>query len=277
MTNETPQFFANRDDRRLFSVLHRPHTAATRDLAVVFCAPLFEEKLWGHRVLVNFARHLAARGIGVLRFDYFGDGESEGRFEDASVASRLRDIAAAIKYCREQLNANKVCLLGLCYGATLALLAGLDPELAVAAMVAWSPVIDGERYVNDILRGHLSAQMVVHRKVIHDREALIGQILANQPVNIEGYEIGRELFTQMRDVDLLAKLREAHRPVLVQQIAPAERVEAQYAPVGSLGNAAVQFETVSEPKFWTQQKSVFPACDALFGKTTDWLLAHAGP
>jgi hypothetical protein len=106
---------------------------------------------------------------------------------------------------------------------------------------------------------------------------LIGQILANQPVNIEGYEIGRELFTQMRDVDLLAKLREAHRPVLVQQIAPAERVEAQYAPVGSLGNAAVQFETVSEPKFWTQQKSVFPACDALFGKTTDWLLAHAGP
>ena len=275
MTNETPQFFANRDNQRLFSVLHRPHAAAARDLAVVFCAPLFEEKLWSHRVLVNFARHLAARGVGVLRFDYFGDGESDGRFEDASVASRLRDIADAMKFCRDQLKARTVCLLGLCYGATLALFAGLDPELAVAAVVAWSPIIDGERYINDILRAHLSAQLVVHRKVIHDREALIGQILANQPVNIEGYEIGRELYSQMREVDLLAKLREANRPLLVQQIAPHERVESQYAALATLGNTAVQFEMIGELKFWTQQKSVFPTCDALFGKTTDWLLMHA--
>jgi alpha/beta superfamily hydrolase len=275
MTNETPQFFANRDNQRLFSVLHRPHTSAARDLAVVFCAPLFEEKLWSHRVLVNFARHLAACGVGVLRFDYFGDGESDGRFEDASVASRLRDIADALKFCREQMKTRTVCLLGLCYGATLALFAGLDPELAVAAVVAWSPVIDGERYINDILRAHLSAQLVVHRKVIHDREALIGQILANQPVNIEGYEIGRELYSQMREVDLLAKLREANRPLLVQQIAPHERVESQYAALATLGNTAVQFEMINELKFWTQQKSIFPTCDALFGKTTDWLLMHA--
>jgi hypothetical protein len=276
MTNETPQFFVNRDGQRLFSVLHRSHVSAAHDLAVVFCAPLFEEKLWSHRVFVNYARHLAARGVGVLRFDYFGDGESEGTFENASVSTRLRDIADAVNFCHEQLRAKTVCLLGLCYGATLAMCAGLDPDLAVAAVIAWAPVLDGERYINDILRAHLTSQMVLHRKIIHDREALIAQILANQPVNIEGYEIGRELFSQMREVDVLSKLRGARRPLLVQQIAPAARVESQYAPIESLDNSAVQFEMVSELKFWTQQKSVFPTCDALFGKTTDWLLTHAG-
>src|SRR3982751_2205696 len=97
MTNETPQFFPNRENQRLFSVLHRVPSA---NLAGVVCPPLFDEKLWSHRVLVNFARFVAARGVSVLRFDYFGDGESDGRFEDASVSTRLRDIEDAVDFCR---------------------------------------------------------------------------------------------------------------------------------------------------------------------------------
>jgi alpha/beta superfamily hydrolase len=275
MTRETPQFFTNRDGRRLFSVLHRPQDAGARGLAVVVCAPLFEEKLWSHRVLVHFARHLASQGVAVLRFDYFGDGESEGRFEDASVDSRLRDVADAVHHCRAQTDAGAVALVGLGYGGTLAVSAGVAPEAGIAGVVAWSPVIDGDRYVNDLLRANLSAQMVVHRKVIHDREALIAQILDNQPVSIEGYEIGRELFTQMRALDLLATLRDSRRPMLVQQIAPAPRVESQYAALPGLGNPAVKFEVVTELKFWTQQKNVFPPCAELFARTHEWLSAQA--
>jgi uncharacterized protein len=275
MTRETPQFFANRDGRRLFSVLHRPQDDGARGLAVVVCAPLFEEKLWSHRVLVHFARHLAAQGVAVLRFDYFGDGESEGRFEDASVESRLRDVADAVQYCRSQTEAAAVALVGLGYGGTLAVSAGAAPEAGIAGVVAWSPVIDGDRYVNDLLRANLSAQMVVHRKVIHDREALIAQILDNQPVSIEGYEIGRDLFTQMRKLDLLASLRATRRPMLIQQVAPAPRVESQYAALPGLGNPAVSFETVTELKFWAQQKSVFPPCNELFARTHEWLGAQA--
>src|SRR5689334_5188820 len=157
MTNtEKPQFFLNRDGQRLFGVLH--HGAAA-GLAVVVCAPLFDEKLWSHRVFVNFARYCAARGVSVLRFDYYGDGESEGRFEDASVSTRLRDIQDAIEFCRRETGAARVVLVGLAYGATLALRAALETSAQVAGVVAWSPVIDGKRYINDILRAHLSAQM----------------------------------------------------------------------------------------------------------------------
>jgi pimeloyl-ACP methyl ester carboxylesterase len=272
MTNiEKPQFFRNRNGQRLFAVLH--HGAAA-DLALVVCAPLFDEKLWSHRVFVNLARYLAARGVSVLRFDYYGDGESEGRFEDASVSTRLDDIHDAVEFCRRETGAARVILVGLGYGATLALRAALgSPAPAVAGVVAWSPVMDGKRYINDILRAHLSAQMLVHRKVIHDREALVGQILADQSVNIEGYEIARPLFTEMVEVDLVGLLRGARLPVLVQQIGPAERVDPQYAELAQIGGA-VQFEVVQELKFWTQQKKIYSACESLFQRTAQWVDAR---
>lgn len=272
MTNiEKPQFFLNRNGQRLFGVLHQ---GASPGLAVVVCAPLFDEKLWSHRVFVNLARYIAARGVSVLRFDYYGDGESEGRFEDASVSTRLRDIHDAVGFCRRETGAQRVVLVGLGYGATLALRAALDAASpAVAGVVAWSPVMDGKRYINDILRAHLSAQMLVHRKVIHDREALVGQILADQSVNIEGYEIARPLFTEMVDVDLVDLLRKATLPVLVQQIGPADRVDPQYQDLSQLAGA-VQFEVIQELKFWTQQKKIYSACETLFQRTAQWLDAR---
>jgi alpha/beta superfamily hydrolase len=272
MTNETPQFFLNRDGQRLFGVLHRVDSA---DSAVVVCAPLFDEKLWAHRVLVNFARFVAARGVPVLRFDYYGDGESDGRFEEASVSTRVRDIHDAVDFCCREARVSRVHLVGLGYGATLALRATLEQRHdAVAGVVAWAPVIDGERYLNDILRAHLSAQMLVHRKVIHDRPALVEQILRNESVNIEGYEIARPLFTEIVEANLLDLLRKATKPVLVQQIGPAPRVDAQYQELTQLAGTIVDFEVVQELKFWMQQKKIFPACDVLFERTAQWLASR---
>jgi uncharacterized protein len=272
MTNETPQFFLNRDGQRLFGVMHHVDSA---DQAVVVCAPLFDEKLWSHRVLVNFARFLAARGVSVLRFDYYGDGESDGRFEEASVSTRVRDIHDAVEFCCREAHVSRVHLVGLGYGATLALLATLEqcPD-SIAGVVAWSPVIDGERYLNDILRAHLSAQMLVHRKVIHDRPALIEQILRNESVNIEGYEIARPLFAEIVQAKPLDLLRNATKPVLVQQIGPAARVDAQYQELTQLVRTIVDFEIVQEGKFWLQQKKIFPACDVLFERTAQWLASR---
>lgn len=273
MTNETPQFFPNREGQRLFGVLHR--VADKADRAVVVCAPLFDEKLWSHRVLVNFARFLARGGVPVLRFDYFGDGESEGRFEEASVGTRLRDIRDAIDFCMRETGASRIHLVGLSYGATLALRAALEESHpAVAGIIAWAPVIDGNRYVNDILRVHLSAQMLVHRKVIHDREALVKRILADESVNIEGYEIGKPLYSQIVESDVVALLRTSNLPVLVQQIGPADRLDTQYQELSQL-TRPVEFEIVQELKFWTQQKKIYPPCDTLFARASDWLVKAA--
>lgn len=273
MTSERPQFFPNREGRRLFGILHEAQ-GSRQPLALVYCAPLFEEKLWSHRVAVNFARFMAERGVAVLRFDYFGDGESEGLFEQASVSSRLADIEDAARLCRSQTGAEQIYSLGLCYGATLALWAALSsPQLGGA--IGWAPVMNGERYLGDLLRAHLTAQMVLHRKVIHDREALIAQIESGRTVNVEGYEIARPLYSQMRELNLASRLLAADKPILVQQVSPGEALESQYAALQGGANPRLQFRKVREARFWTQQKSIFPSCDELFTSTADWVVSRA--
>lgn len=271
MSKEIPGFFLNRDQKRLYGILHRAESPVVRDrVAVVYCAPIFEEKLWSHRVGVNFARFLAEQGIDVLRFDYFGDGESEGLFEEASVSTRVNDIHAAVEFCRRETGAESVFLVGLSFGATLAL-AAAETSPSVAGVVAWAPVMNGERYIGDQLRIQLTAQMVVHRKILHDREELVRQILAGATINVEGYEIGKPLYQEMVAIDTLSVLRTTRKSVLVLQIAPAEKVDSQYAAIEKMHHGSVSFGAVRELKFWTQQKMVFPPCIDLFRRSADWI------
>jgi uncharacterized protein len=270
MAIETPEFFVNSRGQRLFSVLHLPDAPAT-DFAVVYCAPLFEEKLWSHRIMVNFARYLATLGITVLRFDYFGDGESEGRFEEASVSTRVQDIVDAAQHCLKRSGVSRVHLLGLGYGATLAIAAS-DHD-GVDRVMAWAPVFDGERYAGELLRAHLTSQMVVHRKIIHDREALIAQILSGQCVNLEGYEIGKPLYSEMVQLAPKRYLQNLLKQFAIVQIGPAERIDAQYAEFAASTRENLIFHRAREAKFWTQQKTVFAPCADLFAWTSEWFLA----
>jgi len=271
MPNEIPQFFLNSRRQRLYSILHLADaTQKQHDFAVVFCAPLFEEKLWSHRVLVNYARSLAAQGIAALRFDYFGDGESEGRFEEATVTSRVADILDAVEFCRSRAGVRRIVLLGLGYGAVLALAAARTGD--VDGIVAWAPIMSGEQYTSDLLRAHLGAQVVLHRKVIHDREALVQKIMNGEFVNIEGYEIGNPFFSELVATDTRKLIEEQTRPVVVVQIAPGERIDSQYASFAQSTDSRVQFFPVRELKFWAQQKTIYSPCELLFQRTTQWLI-----
>src|SRR6187399_3073600 len=51
---------------------------------------------------VRIARTLAGQGIGVLRFDFAGIGESDGPFSDTSFASNVDDITAACNAMAER-------------------------------------------------------------------------------------------------------------------------------------------------------------------------------
>ena len=48
--------------------------------------------------VVHISRSLAARGIGVLRFDFTGLGESEGEFSNTNFSSNISDLLAAVAY-----------------------------------------------------------------------------------------------------------------------------------------------------------------------------------
>jgi alpha/beta superfamily hydrolase len=278
MNKEKAFFFERSDGSRLFGILHPALSAncdRPSDTAIIYCNPIFEEHVCSHRISVNFARHAANRGYSVLRFDYFGDGESDGFFKDASISTRLTDIETAIRYLENHLRPSRIFLLGLRFGATLALLTA-EKSLPVSGAVAWAPIINLWDYLYTQLRSNLTAQMALRRKIIHDRDALVAQILDGNTVNIDGYEMGKPLLEEAELYDLAhGDIKFRHKCLFVQ-ISPSasnDKTLANFITAKSV--SSLDFLTETEARFWLPLDTVYPRCDGLFTKTLTWIQCSA--
>ncbi|MEZ5283257.1 MAG: alpha/beta hydrolase, partial [Vicinamibacterales bacterium] len=197
---ETPLFFQGSGDYTLFGVLHRPAQPDPVRPAFVFCHPLGEEKLWAHRVFVAYARELAAAGYPVLRFDLMGNGDSGGRFGELSVTAARDDIRLAMDEARRLTGAAQVSLLGLRLGATLASLVA-ETTTDLRHLILWAPSLDGDRYLQDLLRINVMTQMATYKQVRQERPELVAEMQQGRTVNVDGYEMGWPLYSSVSPIN----------------------------------------------------------------------------
>jgi exosortase A-associated hydrolase 2 len=272
---EQPGFFDGHSGR-LFGFYHEPREPRASQ-AFVLSHAFGEEKLWSHRVLVSFARELAERGYPVFRFDYTGTGDSDGSLAETSIASHVLDLAAAVRWLNAKLDGScQIGLVGLRLGATIAaLLAGQHPPCTdrLGPLVLWDPVTDGESYVQELLRSHLSTQLAVHGRVIEGRDALRERIRRGESVNLDGYELAAPLHDSCARKDLLSgEARGFQGDALVVQISPAASGKprqdlvalAQTYSRGSLASCA-------EEPFWREIRPFYGRAVNLQAVTVDWL------
>jgi amino acid adenylation domain-containing protein len=139
-------------DCALYGVLHHP-TSAPRDEAVLICSPVGHERFRAQFVLHLLARRLGQLGLPVLRFDYFGTGNSLGDGADATCDRWRRDVAEARDELARRTGASRVVLVGARLGATLAWTLS-DGQLDFARWVFWDPVCSGSRYVASLSAMH---------------------------------------------------------------------------------------------------------------------------
>ena len=78
-----------------------------------------------YKVISYIARRLAARGLGSLRFDFTGLGESSGHFEDTNLTTNIEDVLSAARFLAENHGAARL-LLGHSLGAAAMFGAGLE-------------------------------------------------------------------------------------------------------------------------------------------------------
>lgn len=142
----TPLFFGD-SSRRLFGLYTPAHAKGGKQRAVVLCPPWGAEYLRAHRSLCQLGRMLAASGFHVLRFDYFGTGDSAGDMADGTLSGWQADVQSAVEELKDTAGLQRVSLLGLRLGGNLALRAAAAQPRDVDALVLWDPLVEGDEHM----------------------------------------------------------------------------------------------------------------------------------
>ena len=106
-------FYFGTSQKQLFGVYHAPDGKSARQSAILLCQPLGHEYLRAHRAFRNLAVSLAGQGFHVLRFDYFGCGDSGGDQEQATIDQCLADLSTAVEELKDTAGVPRVSLVGL--------------------------------------------------------------------------------------------------------------------------------------------------------------------
>ncbi len=175
------------------------------------------------KAVVRISRALAGRGIGVLRFDFTGLGESEGVFAETDFRSNVGDLVAAADYLRARLEGPQL-LIGHSLGgaAVLAAAAAIEESRAVVTIGAPSDT------------DHLRKQLLASEPDLEATDSVEVE-LGGRPVRI-----GRKLVEDLGRQDVESAIGALGRPLLIL-----------HSPVdGTVGidHAARIYEAARHPK-----------------------------
>ena len=150
-------FHFGREPRRLFGILAKP-AAPRRDEAVLICQSWGIEYMRSHRALHLLAERLADGGFYVMRFDYYGTGDSADCSADARIEHWLEDIGDAAQELRVRSGLQRVCIVGHRLGALLASVAQ-EGNMAVQRTLLWDPPPSGAHWLQQQRRLNLESHL----------------------------------------------------------------------------------------------------------------------
>lgn len=125
---------------KLFGILHTPDLSNPVP-GIIMCHGFTGSHTEAHFFFAKIARQLCCQGYAVLRFDFWGSGNSEGAFSDMSIHTEIDDALGALEWLKNQpeIDSEKMGVIGLSLGGCVAAcVAGLSPDIKSAVLL--SPV-----------------------------------------------------------------------------------------------------------------------------------------
>lgn len=234
--------------RQIYGVYHAPPPRLAAGAAVLVCPPFGQEGVRFHRLQRVLADRLSNRGVAVLRFDYYGSGESAGDDEAADLESWQGDILLAHEELRRRSRAARVSWLGARLGATTAISASRRAEPAPHRLLLWDPVLDGRAYLTDLAATHSR----VLAEMQHRSTSAVPPPIADE---LLGFGIGPAMLAQIAELRPAGlSLPSAACVSLLGSPAEPElaAVAARWAGLGAITEALVM-----EHRFdWTSEEAM---------------------
>jgi alpha-beta hydrolase superfamily lysophospholipase len=138
-------------DRLLFGwVHHPPERVVAKSVGLLICKPFGYEAICAHRSLRHFADAAAGAGVSTLRFDYDGTGDSAGSDTDPDRwRSWVQSVHRAAEELKRHARVDRLCLLGIRLGATLAACAAVERD-DIIGLAAVAPVTKGAAWLREV-------------------------------------------------------------------------------------------------------------------------------
>jgi uncharacterized protein len=164
-----------------------------------------------HMAFRKLAGILSRDGFHVLRFDYYGTGDSAGGSNDGSIAEWQKNIASAVVDLKDCSGVTKISLIGHRLGAALA----ARTPLTVSNLVLWEPVVNGRDYLEELRTIHQRkfSDLLFPPRLPPDGRG--GELL--------GFPLPMEMETEIRSLNLIDQI--ACRAEHIMLVASQQRTE----------------------------------------------------
>jgi len=244
--------------KQLFGCYHEPQSTTIRSTAVVICQPMGHEYIYCHRALRQLATKLCEVGFPVLRFDFYGCGDSAGDGDEGTVTQWLEDVSVAAAEVKSRAGVAQICLIGLRLGGALAFMAAAQRD-DIAGLVLWDPVVLGTAYLSELLQ--LQSEALKQRRK-SNRNTAVAEIV--------GFGLPGGLREEVERLDLYSVSPNVHARMLTLHtndtvdcvlarhlIAHAAKVEDQHIPAPKIwqptvdGNLLVPNQPLRSIVAWT--------------------------
>jgi hypothetical protein len=180
-----PVKFVNNNKQTLFGILHKPHEIHKSRLGVIILSPGVKSRVAPHRLYVKLAKIFEQNGFPVLRFDFYGLGDSEGSLTELFLPDLytsiqkgryIDDTLSAMNWMEKNCDVDGFILVGLCGGAITGLFAGEVDKRVKALIGIGIPVIldlAKEKKSQTLTSGELQLHRKLYFKKILNPKSII--------------------------------------------------------------------------------------------------------
>ncbi len=211
--------FENQEGQELAALLERPATKPRAFALFAHCFTCSKDIAAASRI----SRALAAQGIGVLRFDFTGLGNSEGDFANTNFSSNVSDLICAADKLRQDFEAPSL-LVGHSLGGAAVLAAAGEIEEAKAVVTIGAPADPA----------HVSHLFGSSRAEIESQGSAVVNLAGRQ------FEIKKQFLEDIASQSLEDRIKRLRKALLIFH-SPVDEIVA-------IDNASAIFQTALHPK-----------------------------
>jgi pimeloyl-ACP methyl ester carboxylesterase len=147
-----PVHFKNSIGETLSGTLHRPADATGYGFVLGHCFTCSQHT----RILIDLSNTLTGLGISVLRFDFSGNGKSEGLFEKSTYTKQVEEMGVAVDFMKKN-GADQVLIGGHSMGGMVSIFtaAKRNDIMGVIVLAVGASPLHPERLLTDIQKNRL--------------------------------------------------------------------------------------------------------------------------